>query len=142
VDASQFVNRQRSFDFDVLVHSYPQSESIGSDQRTFWGSEAASTQGSNNYIGIKNPVIDSLIENIVNAKNRKELVVAGRALDRVLLHNHYIIPQWYKASSNIVYWNKFGIPDISPIYDNQHRVGIFTWWYDEVKTNKLKNKVD
>ena len=142
VDASQFVNRRRSFDFDVLVHVYPQSESLGSEQRNFWGSEAASSQGSDNYIGIKNPVIDSLIENVVNAKNRKELVVAGRALDRVLLHNHYIIPQWYKASSNIVYWDKFGIPDISPKYDNQHRVGIFTWWYDEEKANKLKNKTE
>jgi microcin C transport system substrate-binding protein len=142
VDASQFINRRRSFDFDVLVHSYPQLESLGSEQRNFWGSEVANTQGSENYIGINNSVIDSLIENVVNAKNRKELVVAGRALDRVLLHNHYIVPQWYKASTSIVYWDKFGIPDITPIYDNQYRVGILTWWYDAKKANKLKIKAE
>jgi microcin C transport system substrate-binding protein len=137
VDTSQYINRRRSFDFDMTVHVFAQSESPGNEQYNLWGSKAATTKGSGNLIGIQNPVVDKLISNIVNAADRKELVIATRALDRVLLHNHYVIPQWYKASNRVVYWDKFGIPDISPKYDRYYTTGIFTWWYDTEKANKL-----
>ncbi|MFT5420306.1 MAG: microcin C transport system substrate-binding protein [Candidatus Endobugula sp.] len=137
VDTSQYINRRRSFDFDMTVHVFAQSESPGNEQNNLWGSKAATTKGSGNLIGIQNPVVDKLISNIVNAADRKELVIATRALDRVLLHNHYVIPQWYKASNRVVYWDKFGIPDISPKYDRYYTTGIFTWWYDTEKANKL-----
>ncbi len=137
VDTSQYINRVRSFDFDMLVQSIPQSESPGNEQRSFWGSEAADTQGSNNLMGIKNPVIDKLSENIVNAVSRDDLVAATRALDRVLLHQYYMVPQWYKASSRIAYWNKFNMPDIAPAYDRTYDTGILTWWYDPLKAKQL-----
>jgi microcin C transport system substrate-binding protein len=139
VDTSQYVNRTRNFDFDMMVQVFSQSESPGIEQRELWGSKAADTENSGNVIGIKNPVIDTLIENLINAKDRQELIVHTRALDRVLLHHHYMVPQWYKASSRIVYWNKFGIPEKAPIYDQQYNKGIFTWWYDPEKAKKLKS---
>lgn len=137
VDLSQYVNRTRSFDFDMMVHAIPQSESPGNEQLSFWGSEAAETEGSRNLIGIKNPVIDKLIEYVINTKDRDQLVTATRALDRVLLHNYYSIPHWYKASSSIVYWNKFSMPEIAPAYDRYYLKGIFTWWYDQSKADTL-----
>jgi len=142
VDTSQYINRSRSFEFDMLVKVFQQSESPGNEQRNLWGSEAAKTQGSQNIIGIQNPVIDALIAKIVNARQREELVIATRALDRVLLHNHYVIPQWYKASNRIAHWNRFGIPDTVPIYDRYYRTGIYTWWYDKKKANRIKNTDD
>ncbi|MGH1440661.1 MAG: extracellular solute-binding protein [Cellvibrionaceae bacterium] len=138
VDTSQYINRSRSFDFDMLVKVFQQSESPGNEQRNLWGSEAAKTQGSQNIIGIQNPVIDSLVANIVNARAREDLVIATRALDRVLLHNHYVIPQWFKASNRIAYWDRFGIPEIVPIYDRYYRTGIYTWWYDKNKADNIK----
>ena len=140
VDTSQYINRSRSFDFDMIVHSFRQSESPGNEQQNFWSSSAATIEGSGNLMGIQNPAIDGLVDNILNAKNREDLVIATRALDRALLHNHYVIPQWYNSVARIVYWDKFGIPETSAAYDRFHTVGIFTWWYDQEKANKLLNK--
>ncbi len=137
VDTSQYINRARSFDFDMMIHSFGQSESPGNEQRDFWGTKAADTEGSSNQIGIKNPAIDQLVEHVIQADGRQALVTATRALDRALLHHHFLIPQWYKPSSNIVYWNKFGIPDTAPKYDKYYLGGIFTWWYDEEKAKAL-----
>ena len=138
VDTSQYINRSRSFEFDMLVSVFAQSESPGNEQQNFWGSEAADINGSANTIGIKNPVVDKLLEHVVSAKDREELVIATRALDRVLLHHHYVIPQWYKSSNRIVYWNKFGIPEIAPAYDRYYTTAIFTWWFDQAKAEKLR----
>lgn len=137
VDSSQYINRKRSFDFDMLVHIFSQGESPGNEQQNFWGSESANMDGSGNLAGIQNPVIDILIKNVVNASSREQLVIASRALDRVLLHHHYAIPQWYTSSSRVVYWDKFSRPTVSPIYDRYFTKGIHTWWYDENKANKL-----
>jgi microcin C transport system substrate-binding protein len=137
VDTSQFINRSRSFDFDMMVKVFAQSESPGNEQYNLWGSKAANTSGSGNLTGIQNPAIDQLVDRVVNAADRKELVTASRALDRVLLHNYYVVPQWYKASNRIVYWDKFGIPETAPIYDRYYTTGIFTWWYDEEKAKNL-----
>jgi len=97
VDTAQFINRRRNFDFDMIVARIPQSESPGNEQREYWGSSAADINGTSNYAGIKNPVIDEIIERIISAPDRDELVNATRALDRVLLRGHYVIPQWIIA---------------------------------------------
>ena len=94
VDDPQYENRLRSWDYDIIIASWPESLSPGNEQRDFWSSQAADTPGSRNYIGIKNPAIDALIERVIFAKDRAELVAATRALDRVLLWNHYVVPQF------------------------------------------------
>lgn len=140
VDSSQYINRKRSFDFDMIVHVFAQGESPGNEQNNFWGSASANMEGSGNLLGIQNPVIDELIKNVVNANSREQLVVANKALDRALLHQYYAIPQWYTSSVRVVYWNKFNQPAISPIYDRYFRKGVHTWWYDVDKANKLLSK--
>jgi microcin C transport system substrate-binding protein len=129
VDPSQYINRYRSFDFDMIIQTFPQSESPGNEQRDFWSSEAADRQGSRNVIGIKNPVVDTLIEKIVAAHDRQSLVAATRALDRVLLWNHYVIPQWHVRIDRLAFWDKFGRPAKPPKYG----ADIFSWWIDPAK---------
>ncbi len=127
VDSSQYQERTNNFNFDIIVDSFPQSESPGNEQRDFWGSRAAETPGSRNTVGIKNPAVDALIDKIIFAKDRDELVAATRALDRVLLWNHYVVPQWFSPVRRIAYWNKFDHPAPLParaIGFNQ------VWWYD------------
>jgi len=133
VDPSQYINRYRAFDFDMIVQSFPQSESPGNEQRDFWSSDAADRQGSRNVIGIKNPVVDALIEKIVAATDRKSLVAATRALDRVLLWNHYVIPQYHVRIDRLAYWDKFGRPAKPPKYGSD----IFSWWIDPAKEAAL-----
>ena len=135
VDTSQYINRIRNFDFDVIVGSWGQSLSPGNEQRDFWGSAAADRPGSRNYIGIKDPAIDKLIDHIIFASNRGELVAASRALDRVLLWNHFVIPNWHINSYRIAYWNRFSRPAIKPKYG----LGFSdTWWVDEAKDETLQ----
>lgn len=134
VDSSQYRQRLDEFDFDIVVASFPQSESPGNEQRDFWGSEAADTQGSRNIIGIKNPAVDKLIDMIIFAPDRAELVAATRALDRVLLWNHYVVPQWYSPTERIAYWDKFGRPQVLP----SQSVGFpMIWWFDAAAAQKL-----
>ena len=135
VDTSQYINRIRNFDFDVIVGSWGQSLSPGNEQRDFWGSAAAVRPGSRNYIGIKDPAIDKLIDHIIFASSRGELVAATRALDRVLLWNHFVIPNWHINSYRIAYWNRFSRPAIKPKYG----LGFSdTWWVDEAKDETLQ----
>ena len=135
VDTSQYINRIRNFDFDVIVGSWGQSLSPGNEQRGFWGSAAAVRPGSRNYIGIKDPAIDKLIDHIIFASSRGELVAATRALDRVLLWNHFVIPNWHINSYRIAYWNRFSRPAIKPKYG----LGFSdTWWVDEAKDETLQ----
>ena len=94
IDPTQYENRLRSWDFDMVISSWARSLSPGNEQREFWGSQAADMPGSRNIIGIKNPAIDKLIERVIFAKDREDLVAATKALDRVLLWNHYVVPQW------------------------------------------------
>ena len=95
IDSAQYQNRLDGFDFDMIVSTFSQSLSPGNEQRNFWGSDAAKTNGSRNIIGISNEVIDLLIEKVISAKDREDLIVTTRALDRVLLWNYYVIPQWH-----------------------------------------------
>lgn len=136
VDSSQYVNRRRSFDFDAMVSGWGQSESPGNEQRDFWSSAAAKRPGSRNLAGIENPVVDALVEKIVAARDRKSLVVATRALDRVLLWNHYVVPGWHIRYSRIAYWNRFGHTKKHPKYG----VDFFSWWIDPEKEKALEAK--
>ena len=94
VEQTQYINRIRSFDFDMVIGTFGQSSSPGNEQRNFWSSEAAKTAGSRNLIGIENEAVDRLLEKVISASDREQLELATRALDRVLLWNHYVIPQW------------------------------------------------
>ena len=125
VDASQYQNRRMNFDFDLIVHSIGQSDSPGNEQLGYWGSKAADEAGSSNLAGIKNAAVDALINRIIYAKDRDELVAATRALDRVLLWNYYVIPQWTSDHINIAYWNKFIIPEPQPEVIG---IDIYSWW--------------
>lgn len=136
VDSSQYENRVRAFDFDMIIGTTPQSESPGNEQRNFFGSEAADREGSGNLMGIKSPAIDALIDQVIFAKDREALVTATRALDRVLLHSHIVIPQWHISASRIAYWDKFGRPDTDPAYG----VDIFSWWIDPEKAARVGGK--
>ena len=125
VDSSQYINRLNNFDFDMIVYSWRQSLSPGNEQRDFWSSKAADTPGSSNLAGIKDPVVDELIEEVIKADTRESLIAACRALDRVLLWGYYVIPQWYINVYRIAYWNKFARPKIKPKY----ALGFLdTWW--------------
>jgi len=114
VDTAQYMNRRRDFDFDMMIATFGQSESPGNEQREYWGSSAADIPGTRNFAGLKNPVVDEIIEQIISAQNRKELVFATRALDRLLLWEHIVIPQWHIAKFRVAYWNKFSMSQIIP----------------------------
>ena len=103
-----------------------------------WGSEAAGTPGTRNYMGIKNPALDELIDRIVKAKNRKDLIVNIQALDRILTHQFYMVPHWYIAHDRAVYWNKFKRPEINPSQSSILNNLLEWWWWDEEKAEKLK----
>jgi microcin C transport system substrate-binding protein len=138
VDSSQYENRLRSWDFDIIVDSWGESLSPGNEQRGFWGSQAANQPGSQNTIGIKNPAIDALIERVIYAKSRDELVAATKALDRVLLWNHYVVPQWTYGKSRTARWDRFGKPDPLPKYG----ISAFPtlWWWDAGRAAKVGSK--
>ncbi|MBN8959402.1 MAG: ABC transporter substrate-binding protein [Rhizobiales bacterium] len=114
VDDAQYENRLRNWDYDMIVASWAQSLSPGNEQRAYWGSAAADQPGSRNYVGIKNPAIDTLIDRVIFAKDRAELVAATRALDRVLMWNHYVVPQWTYGKSRTARWDRFGRPQKMP----------------------------
>ncbi len=133
IDTSQYINRIRDFNFDMMVYSIGQSLSPGTEQVNFWHSSTAHTPGSRNLIGIENPVVDGLVEEIVNAEDRETLITRTHALDRVLLNNHYVIPHWHINHHRLAYWNKFDQPKISPIYDIGFETGLMSWWIDPRK---------
>ncbi|MBU6234422.1 MAG: extracellular solute-binding protein [Alphaproteobacteria bacterium] len=125
VDDSQYVARMNDFDFDMTVSGFGQSLSPGNEQREFWGSDKADAKGSRNIIGIKNPVVDKLCEKIANAASQEELVATTKALDRVLLWNYFVIPQWHTNVWKVAYWAKFQRPANQAPYG----LGITdTWW--------------
>jgi len=128
VDDIQYENRLHSFDFDIIVASWPQSLSPGNEQRDLWSSQAADAHGSRNYVGIKDPAVDALIERVIFAKSRGELVAATRALDRVLLWSHYVVPQFAYDKLCAARWDRFGRPDPLPEYGNAAFPAV--WWWD------------
>ena len=136
VDSAQYQRRVKSFDFDVVTSRFVMSLTPGIELRNYWASENASVDGTRNLAGIKDPVIDALLDKVVDAKSREELVAATRAIDRVLRAGHYWVPQWYKAAHNIAHWDKFSYPPTKPKYA---RGAPDTWWYDAGKAAKLKS---
>jgi microcin C transport system substrate-binding protein len=135
IDPTQYENRLRSWDFDVVVSSWPESLSPGNEQREYWGSQAADMAGSRNIIGIKNPAIDKLIERVIFTKDRDDLVAATKALDRVLLWNHYVVPQWNYPKVRTARWDRFGRPPEMPKYGLSGFPTI--WWYDADKAARI-----
>lgn len=124
VDVSQYVNRERSRDYDLIVRGFGQSNSPGNEQREYWHSSSADNPGSRNFIGLKDPAVDSLVEGLINADSRQSLITHTRALDRVLLWGHYVVPNWHIKTWRVAYWNRFEHPKVSPKYD----LGLYTWW--------------
>jgi len=136
IDPAQYERRVKSFDFDVTTQRYSLRLTPGVELKSYWGSEAAKIDGSLNLPGINDPVVDALIDKAMAAKSRAELVTAMRAIDRVLRAGHYWVPQWYKASYSIAYWNKFSRPAVQPKYD----AGVLdTWWFDSKKAEALSS---
>ncbi len=125
VDTAQYQNRITDFDYDMTVLVIPQSLSPGNEQREFWHSSKADVSGSRNYIGIKDEVVDALVEKVISAPDREALVNATRALDRVLLWQYYVVPQWHLNAYRLAYWDRFGQPETKAPYDLNL---IDTWW--------------
>ena len=138
VDDAQYENRLRQWDYDIITGVWGQSLSPGNEQRGFWSSQAADMPGSRNLVGIKNPAVDALVERVIFSKTREELVAATKALDRVLLWNHYVVPQWTYGKVRSARWDRFGRPEVLPKYG----FGAFPtiWWWDQEKVAKLGNR--
>ncbi|MBZ0071691.1 MAG: extracellular solute-binding protein [Gammaproteobacteria bacterium] len=133
VDVSLYVQRRRTFNFDMMVASFPQSQSPGNELFGMWHSSTADKEGSNNLAGIEDPVVDALIEELVYSPDRAHLVTAARALDRVLLYGEYVVPNWYIATHRVAYWNRFGHPQTLPLYYDAESWALQTWWRDLAK---------
>ena len=136
VDSSQYINRLRKFDFDMILFGIGQGESPGNEQRFYWSSTAADSPAARNVAGIKDPVVDQLIEMIITAPDRESLVARTRALDRVLLSGHYIIPNWHLDRDRILSWDKFSRPSVTP----NRGTSTNYWWFDEDKARNLELK--
>jgi microcin C transport system substrate-binding protein len=135
IDPTQYENRLRSWDFDIVIASWGESLSPGNEQRERWGSQSADMAGSRNIIGIKNPAIDKLIERVIYAKDRDDLVAATRALDRVLLWNHYVVPQWNYPKVRTARWDRFSRPSELPKYGLSGFPAL--WWFDPDKAARI-----
>ena len=135
VDSAQYENRLRQWDYDIITAVWGESLSPGNEQRNYWGSASAGIPGSRNYVGIKNPAVDKLINRIVYAKDREDLMAATHALDRVLLWNFYVVPQWTYGKQRTARWDRFDHPQTMPKYG----VAAFPtiWWWDKEKAAKV-----
>jgi len=132
VDTSQYINRRRAFDYDVMVSSIGQSNSPGNEQREYWHSSKANTPGSRNLSGIEDPVIDQLVDLVISAPDREALVNRTRVLDRVLLAGHYVIPNWFNPVQRVAYTKRLAKPAVSP----KSGVSIDTWWFKKSGSDK------
>jgi microcin C transport system substrate-binding protein len=136
VDTAQYEKRMETFDYDMAITVFGQSLSPGNEQREFFGSAAADQQGSRNVLGIKNPVVDELIEKLITAPDRASLVAHTRALDRVLQYGYYVIPQFHLGAYWVAYWDKFRRPEVTPKYG----IGIDSWWVDPKAEQTIEAK--
>lgn len=134
VDSAQYQNLLRDFDFDMVTNVWASSLSPGNEQREYWGSQAADQPGSQNVAGIRDPGVDALIDKVVYARDRNELIAAARALDRVLLAHNFVIPQFYSTDNRYAYWDRFGRPERLPEYSFGFPA---VWWYDAEKAARL-----
>jgi microcin C transport system substrate-binding protein len=139
IDPTQYLNRMNDYDFDMTIGDFPwggQSNSPGAEQREQWSSAAADRPGSENWIGIKNPAIDALIEDLITAPTRDSLLAHAHALDRVLLWNHFVVPAYAEPKILWAYWNRLGFPSTQ----TQSGPNPAYWWYDQVKAEALAAK--
>ena len=134
VDPSQYAQRVRGRDFDMIVGGWGQSHSPGNEQRDYWGSAAADQFASRNSVGIADPVVDALVESLIAAPDRQELVYRTRALDRVLLRGYWVIPNWHTSADRVLYWDKFGRPPTVPM----DGVNTNRWWFNPAKAAALE----
>ena len=134
VDQSQYINRLRSYDFEIVISGFGQSDSPGNEQRSYWGSAAADQPGNRNYTGIKDPAVDELIELVISAPDRESLVARTKALDRVLLHHYLLIPNWHLKVDRLAFWDKFSWPEVIP----RQGTSVSYWWFSPDKTVRLE----
>jgi microcin C transport system substrate-binding protein len=141
VDGSIYEKRIQTHDYDIVVRVFPQSESPGNEQRYWWHSSEADKEGSRNTIGIKNKAVDALVEHVIKANSREDLVTATRALDRTLWFNYYTVPHWFMAANRVTYWNKFSLPKTFPkFYYAPHYFREYSW-IDPVKEKALNTAI-
>jgi len=138
VDSAQYENRVRARDFDLVILGWGQSLSPGNEQLEFFSSRAADLEASRNFGGIKNQAVDTLIDRIIFAKDRDELIAATKALDRVLLWNEYILPTWTILADRTARWDRFGRPGTLPFYNEPAFPTV--WWWDEAKAKAVGAK--
>ena len=127
VDSSQYQNRLTAYDFDMIIYRWGMSLSPGNEQAFYWGSAAADVEGTRNYPGIREPVVDGLIDLMTKARGREAFANTVRAMDRVLLWGHYFIPLYHAKTDRIAYWNRFGRPEVTPLYGTV----LETWWEEK-----------
>jgi microcin C transport system substrate-binding protein len=130
IDSALYMKRIKKFDFDMIVNTFSQSQSPGNEQRNFWSSQFADPKGSRNMAGIKNPVVDRLVDKIIYAKNKEELTLAVHALDRILWYEYLVVPNWYLSSHRLVFHSKFSQPQQLPRYYHPWQL-LDTWWIPE-----------
>jgi microcin C transport system substrate-binding protein len=136
VDVAQYEKRMETFDYDMSVASFGASLSPGNEQREYWGAAAADEPGSRNLLGVKSPVIDELIEELIRSPDRTSLIAHTRALDRVLQYGYYVIPNYHLSAYRVAYWDKFRRPKVSPKYG----IGLETWWVDPKAEQTIEAK--
>jgi microcin C transport system substrate-binding protein len=138
-DQSIYIQKVKRFDFDMIVENFPQSESPGNEQRDMWHSTSADTPDSRNIIGIKDAAIDALVDAVIRASTRPDLVTATHALDRVLWFNHYMVPHWYMSAYRTAYWNRFSLPKTLPLQFGPTTYFTEFAWVDAAKEQALIN---
>jgi microcin C transport system substrate-binding protein len=136
IDPAQYENRMKTFDYDMTVVLFGESLSPGNEQRDFWGSAAAEENGSQNLMGVRSKAVDELVDLVINAPDRGSLVPRVHALDRVLLHSHYVIPSWHLGSFRIASWDKFSRPKTNPPYG----LDLDAWWIDPQRAQVIEAK--
>jgi microcin C transport system substrate-binding protein len=136
LDLSQYQSLTKRFEYDIIVGSWGQSLSPGNEQRDFFSSDFADKEGSQNSSGIKNPAVDAIITQLIAAPDRQVLVAACRALDRVLMWNHYVVPMWFVSNERLAYWKRAAHPEPLPGYGLGYPA---LWWLDEKAAAEIKN---
>ena len=139
IDSALYMKRIKKFDFDMVVNTFGQSQSPGNEQRHFWSSQSADRKGSRNLAGIKNPVVDQLVDKIIYAQTQKELTAAAHALDRVLWYEYLVVPNWYLATHRLVFHSKFRQPQQLPRYYNPWQM-LNTWWYQKTEDRRQRTE--
>lgn len=138
VESAQWINRIREFDFDALVIRFPQIENPGNEQRDIWKSDTAEVVGSRNYAGIKDEVVDELVEKLILSPDRETVTAYTKALDRLLLYGFYVVPNWYLSADRLLYWDKFSRPETSL----KNGTSTDRWWFDVAKAEKLESALE